>query len=556
MAKIHGQFKSEGLHPTGLEVPGCWMRDRATVRFRCKDLVKEVRIRGTFHPNPSRLHSKYSKKPLGVSAFLNKRLENAFVVSEKGDFEWKIDSAQAVDSEESIALTLQLNGVGISNFLALIGRLFEKTIWLPKRFREWLQPFRRQYNNRQLLIRSIAVNGDTLIDLDRPHSAFDTEFLFKHSKMGLSVLGWFHGYLGVGESARACAKAANSVGLETSTVNLNLHLQGGQSDELWPQGLDREGRHGITIAHVDAPQSFDLAQKHPVEMHKDNYRIGYWAWELPEFPDAWIQYASAFDEIWCPSEFCRRAMAAKLPVPVMTMPHAIEMPSVKGDVSQWRSRFQLPEDKFLFLFSYDLNSYSPRKNPEAVIEAYRKAFANGADVENDGVGLVLKMHGRGYNENERAQLDKLKLELPNLYFVDETLTREELTGLQMSCDCFVSLHRSEGFGLAVAEMMALGKPVISTNWSATSEFVNEHNGCPVDWKLKELEANVGPYTKGQVWADADTDNAALWMQKVVSDDSFRVDISRKGKQFIRTHFDPKIIGERYLNRLKAIALFE
>jgi len=555
MASIHGQFKYEGLYPTGLQVSGCWMRDRAKIVFRCATPLERIDVKGTFLPNSTDLHSKYSRKKLSLKLKLAGMETRRLQMTKAGVFEASLQALTGQEGRDPQVLTLTLQGVAFTNFLALLGRVFKSAWWLPKRFRGWLQPFRRQHNNRQVLVRSVQINGEALLDLDRAHSAFDSEFIFRHSEIGLNVVGWFHGFLGVGESARACVHAAESAGLKVDAVSLNLNLEGGKSADLWKSPLNRVGGQSVTIAHVDAPQSLDLVDAHPSEMAADRYRIGYWAWELPEFPDAWIQYASVFDEIWCPSEFCRQAMAAKLPIPVMTMPHAIKAPEVQGDVSSWRKRFKLPTDKFLFLFSFDLNSYAPRKNPEAVIEAYRKAFADQGSQLTDQVGLVLKMYGKGYSREEREQLEQLKSELPNLYFVDEALSREELTGLQSASDCFVSLHRSEGFGLAVAEMMALGKPVISTNWSATSEFVNESTGCPVAFGLVELECNVGPYTKGQLWAEADTDDAARWMQKVVNDVAFRKRISEKGKAYIANHLSPALIGQRYLERLKAITLF-
>ena len=554
MAKVHGQFRYEGMFPTGLQIPGCWIRDKAVIRFRYSKAIDRIEIRGSFLPNEADLHSKYSCKPLSLNSDLAGTVSSQLKDLKAGEFNWVLKDLNLTNRQQH-QLSLSLGGVGFTNFLALMGRTLKNAWWLPKGFRNWLQPFRRQHNNRQLLVRAIRINDELLLDLDRVHAAFDSDFMFRHSDIGLNVVGWFRGFLGVGESARACTHAARSVGLKVDAVDLKLHLEGGKSDALWPEVLEVQGRQSITVAHVDAPQSFDLSKQHPVEMASDVYRIGYWAWELPEFPDAWIQYAAAFDEIWCPSEFCRQAMAAKLPVPVTVMPHAIKVPEVVGSKHTWRNRFQLPQEKFLFLFSFDLNSYSPRKNPEAVIDAYRKAFAEGTGDGADQVGLVLKMHGKGYSPEERNRLDQLKESLPNLYFVDEGLSREDLTGLQFACDCFVSLHRSEGFGLAVAEMMALGKPVISTNWSATSEFVDETMGCPVDYRLVELESNVGPYTKGQVWADADTDDAARWMQKVVNDVAFCERISKKGEEHIASELSPEAIGQRYRNRLKAITLF-
>jgi glycosyltransferase involved in cell wall biosynthesis len=556
MSKIHGQFKIAGLSPTGMDIAGVWMRDHATVGFLFDDSIQSVTISGKMVPYGD-FHSRLSKGNLKVALTLDKRSLQTVTIPEMGDFSlnFKADTTPPTSPPVNQKLEIELKGVGFTNFLAWLGRLFEKQPWLPKGFREWLQPFRRQHKNRQLLIRQIRINGELMIDFDQPHSVFESDFILRHSRIGVNVIGWFHGFLGVGESARACAKAARNAGFEVDPVMLKLKLNGGQSKDLWVDSIVDTGHRGITIAHVDAPQSFDLTRQHPVEMDADNYRIGYWAWELPEFPDSWIQFASQFDEIWCPSEFCRSAIGPKLPVPVIVMPHAIQIPEVDRNPDIWRKRFALPEDVFLFLFSFDLNSYTPRKNPESVIEAYRQAFTKKRPPTEKQVGLVLKMHGKGYDEVVRVQLEKLKKEIPGLYIIDETLSRQELAGLQVACDCYVSLHRSEGFGLGVAEMMAHGKPVISTDWSATTEFVDAETGCPVRSNLVTLDRNIGPYTKGQAWADPDVMHAAEWMQRVVADPELVKKIGVNAKNRIEKDFSLHSIGKRYLSRLKSIALF-
>ena len=557
MSKIHGQYKVEGLAPTGLDIAGVWMRDQAVIDFLFDEPVESITLSGTMVPY-GQFHSRLSEGTLKVALRLDHHRLKKVEIPDSGDFDFEIpvNVTQTGMKPKRKKLRLDLGGVGFTNFLAWMGRLLEKQIWLPKSFRAWLQPFRRQYKNRQMLITRIAINGETMIDFDQPHSAFESDFVLRHSRIGLNVIGWFHGFLGVGESARACVKAARSAGLEVDPVDLKLKLNGGQSEDLWPEPLEETGQRGITVAHVDAPQSYDLTKQHPVEMNRENYRIGYWAWELPAFPDSWIQFASQFDEIWCPSEFCRDSIAPKLPVPVMVMPHAISLPWIDHKPASWRSRFGLPPRAFLFLFSFDFNSYAPRKNPEAVIEAYRLAFSGMSSYEGRRVGLVLKMHGKGYDDAIRSKLETLKEEIEGLHIIDETLSREELTGLQIACNCFVSLHRSEGFGLALAEMMALGKPVISTDWSATKEFIDEDTGYPVKCKLVKLNRNVGPYTKGQIWAEPDVIDAAGCMQQVVADPKFARRIGNNAKKRIERDFSEQAIGERYLERIKAIALFQ
>src|SRR5690606_28641529 len=232
----------------------------------------------------------------------------------------------------------------------------------------------------------------------------------------------------------------------------------------------------------------------------DKYNIAYWAWELREFPDAWVLNFAYFDEVWCPSDFARDAIAMASPLPVLTMPHAIAFARPSGD---YRNHFGLPADKFLFLFVSDLNSYSARKNPHAVIAAFRASGLAG-----NGAALVIKVQNSADNPEDVAALQQAVRDLPGTVLITGTLTREEIYQLESACDCFVSLHRSEGFGLAVAECMYLGKPVISTDWSATAEFVNATNGCPVRCNVVPIEKTHGPYVKGQLWAEPDIAHAA------------------------------------------------
>ena len=145
--------------------------------------------------------------------------------------------------------------------------------------------------------------------------------------------------------------------------------------------------------------------------------------------------------------------------------------------------------------------------------------------------------------------------LPGTTLIARTLSRAEVYELESACDCFVSLHRSEGYGLAVAESMYLGKPVISTDWSATAEFVNAGNGCPVRAPLVTLEKSHGPYAKGGIWADPDPSHAAEWMRQLGGDRTLATRLGAAARATIEERFAPAVIGARYRARLQAIAGF-
>jgi glycosyltransferase involved in cell wall biosynthesis len=185
-----------------------------------------------------------------------------------------------------------------------------------------------------------------------------------------------------------------------------------------------------------------------------------------------------------------------------------------------------------------------------VIEAFRQSGLAGR-----GAALVIKVQNVAGNEADFAALQASVRDLPGTVLLTATLPRADITALEVACDCFVSLHRSEGFGLAVAEAMLLGKPVISTDWSATAEFVDAGNGCPVRAKLVTLEQNHGPYAKGSTWAEPDTAHAAEHMRRLFADRALAAQLGAAARATIETRFSPAAIGARYRRRLECIAAF-
>ena len=341
------------------------------------------------------------------------------------------------------------------------------------------------------------------------------------------------------------ARAADAAGLGTALVDLKLHCINPQTDGTFSARLQDGNPHPVNVFHLDPPVSGDIDHHHGAAFRRDRYNIGYWAWELPEFPEAWVHHANYFDEIWTPSRFTTEAIAPKLPRPVLTMPHSISFARPAGD---FRQKYGLPAGKFLFLFLYDLNSYSERKNPAAVLEAFRRSGLAGR-----GAALVIKVHNVPLNPADFERLREAAAALPGTTLITQTLSRTEVYELESACDCFVSLHRSEGFGLALAECMFLGKPVIATDWSGTTDFINANNACPVHAGLVTLDRTHGPYAKGQTWAAPDIDHAAWWMQQLHGDAALVRKIGAAARLSTEANLSPAVIGARYHRRLEAIA---
>lgn len=442
----------------------------------------------------------------------------------------------ATDGNRSAFMRLKLGGVGFTNFLAWLGRV---TSW------SFCQRFRSQNKNRQIRIATIETeSGEVLFDFANRNAPYSGAFARRHTKVGLNIAGFLTAELGVGESARCMVRAADAADLATALVPLKLHCKNRLGDQTYGTRLQESNPHAFNVIHLDPPASRDIDHHHGKGFRAGKYNIAYWAWELPDFPDTWVPACAYFDEIWCPSDFARDAIAMKVALPVLTMPHAIKFDRPSGD---WRTRFNLPAGKFLFLVLYDLNSYSERKNPGAVIAAFRQS-----GLASRHAALVLKVHNVTGNEADLAALKSAVADLTGTVIISETLSRQEIYQLQAACDCYVSLHRSEGFGLAIAESMYLGKPVISTNWSATAEFVDVTNGCPVNYQLRQLERNFGPYGKGQTWAEADPEHAAHWMQKLAGNTALATQLGTAARATIEARFAPEVIGSRYRRRLENI----
>lgn len=530
---VRPRSKFTGLFPDETTPDSFWLRETASIELPPLTAAQEIVVTGEVRaPDP---HDSTSTGDIGLVVSCDGAEVFRAARLPVGPFTVRL-RAPISRSGEAHRLGFALLGVGFGNFLAWLGRV--------SRFGP-LQPWRRQARNRRLRIARIEADGETMFDFANRASPWNVTFARRFLRLGFNLMGFLRADLGIGESARCMARAADAAAIQTALVDLRLPCKNPLGDDTFASRLQKDLPHRVTVVHVDAPAMRDLEHHHGADLRQNRHTIGYWAWELPEFPDAWIQYSGFCDEVWAPSHFAAAAIAEKIPVPVLTMPHAISFARPVGD---FRAKFGLPRDAFLFLFLYDLNSYSERKNPAAVLEAFRRSGLAG-----HGAALVIKVHNAAGNPDDFARLQRAAAELPGTTLINATLSRTEIYELESACDCFVSLHRSEGFGFAVAEAMFLGKPVISTDWSATAEFVHTGNGCPVRARLVQLERSHGPYAKGQIWADPDIDHAVEWMVRLHADRALAARLGEAARQTIEERFSPAVIGARYRRRLEAIA---
>ncbi|MCI6553157.1 MAG: glycosyltransferase family 4 protein [Lachnospiraceae bacterium] len=345
---------------------------------------------------------------------------------------------------------------------------------------------------------------------------------------GINLIGDIRAETGLGQSMRILAGLLERAGIPFCIIQADSPGGLEHSDTQWEHRLSAEARYGINLLHINPSIWAESYNRLPVELLDGRYQIAYWLWELEDFPREWIPCIDTVDEIWAPSEFICRSIRAVTDKPVAVIPYILR--DMGEDIRYGRQHFGLPEEKFLYLVMYDFKSISERKNPRGALEAYKKAFPR----ERADVGLVVKVSHAG--ESRELQLLGKELEAyHNVYFITDNLSRSEVESLIAGVNVLVSLHRSEGFGLPMAEAMAMGTPIVCTNWSATTEFMDQTCACLVDYSLITLEKRIGPYQKGSRWADADTEQAAGLIRRLREEPDFYEGMAAEGRKKVQEY---------------------
>ncbi len=291
------------------------------------------------------------------------------------------------------------------------------------------------------------------------------------------------------------------------------------------------------------PEQFDVRKfDHVVEMWRSplpdgivpcRARIAFWEGEhglLETFP-----YLKSPDPVIAMSDFNYSDFRTELPpeTPVFKITYPLQRVSADmDDCSTTRARYGIEKDDFVAFFNFDLGSFY-RKNPLGAMRAFAKALGTEPKAK-----LAFKLNlAKDFPKRIsmlKTEADKLGIS-DKLVLVTGYIPRKDVYGLTNACDVYISLHRAEGFGIGLAEAMQLGKPVIATDYSATTEFCNSANSIPIPYRLVPVP-NGEYFAAMQTWADADVDAAAAALRKCHDDVAFRTEIGRKGKAFVEEHF--------------------
>lgn len=380
---------------------------------------------------------------------------------------------------------------------------------------------------------------------------------------GINLIASIKSDTGLGQSARLKAETIEASSVPYSIYDFVIPPGGSCNDCSYEDQISNELPYNVNLIHVNASEMPVAYMNMGANVWDYRYNIGYWAWELEEFPEEWLPAFNLVDEVWTPSDFVTNTLKKYTDKPVVTIPHCISAPT---DVSYGRSYFCLPENRFLFLVMFDSGSSMERKNPIAAIQAFHEAFG----VDNPNVGLVIKINepelsqkdveiiNRALSNSVKAGDERNKVKdgtdtLPgNVYVITGTYTKIEVNSLIKVVDVYVSLHRAEGFGLVLAEAMCVGTPVIATNWSANTEFMNHDVACMVEFQMIAIPEGVPPFPKGFQWADADVSDAAQYMRKLYEDHDYYQGIRNRAMEYIQDKLSVHTIAEQVKKRVSEI----
>jgi glycosyltransferase involved in cell wall biosynthesis len=358
--------------------------------------------------------------------------------------------------------------------------------------------------------------------------------------LGVNLAGYLGATAGVGESARNVAAALEAAGVAVAALPLSS-----RDAPRAPSVARAPAAHPITLVCANPDGMTGARDELGADAFEGRHVIGLWWWEVSALPERWLRAFDLVDEVWAGSRFVADVFGAVAPVPVVHLPLPVREP-VAAD--KGRAQLGLPADAFLFGFVYDYASVAARKNPLGVIEAFARAFA----ARDDGVALVLKTLGGDHHPEEHGAVLAAAAEHERVTVVDDHLSTEDKNALIRALDCYVSLHRSEGFGLTIAEAMLLGTPVIATDYGGSRDIATPFNALLVDARPVAIGPGHEPYPQRGEWAEPDLDHAAAQMRAARADPDAGRARALRARADVAARHAPAAAGRAMADRLARV----
>lgn len=398
-----------------------------------------------------------------------------------------------------------------------VGEAFPDPLGLDgPRYRQWLasDEYPREAADR---VRSV-LSVDDAVD-ERP--------TLQRRAFGWSVVAYATSEHGVGESGRRIGSLMRGIGTPVESVGIGsgpLSRQQHNSE----REISDSVRFENAVVCVNADQVARVSRTLDITSLRGR-KAGVWFWELDSFPDEHLRELAYLTEVWVTSSFTYDALqpAADRPVRLVRLP--IVPPAERTRFT--RASLGMPDDKFVFLTNFDFLSVLQRKNPIGTIHAYRNAFG-----PDDGAVLIVKSINGDLRAVDSERMRREAADRADIVFEDSYVSSSGMKAMIELADCYVSLHRSEGYGLNMADAMARETPVIATAYSGNLEFMTPTTAELIPFQYTEVGNAAAPYDSRARWAEPDLDSASDAMRRLFDDSAIGAQIARAATEHILTHF--------------------
>lgn len=365
-------------------------------------------------------------------------------------------------------------------------------------------------------------------------------------RKGVLFIGYVEAGLGLAESLRGLVSAVAQRRMDFGIYPYRVGVESRIIGEFMPERYDRDHRYDISVTEVTVDQLATVFAYIDPRLTTGSYRILRTYWELPQAPKEWAPLLSQINEMWVPNQFVHDAFKGIFSGPITIIPPCVV---VKDADYPDRESLGMDEKRFYFLFSFDYFSSPHRKNPLGVLEAFQKAFPD----RDDNVGLIIKSTGAETHHPDIKEKIRLAVEVdPRIRVIDTTMSRREVLGLIRACDCYVSLHRAEGFGLGMVEAMTFGNVVVGTDFSGSKDFLSEATGFPIAYDMRPVEPHEYIWSENQFWAEPRMESAVEAFKLVFGDRELRERKAAAGKILVDEKYSKVSVGAAVESRIREI----
>lgn len=362
-----------------------------------------------------------------------------------------------------------------------------------------------------------AANTATLYEIQRLYGGKKGP----HKSGPLIVSGFLNEHFGIAKTGKTTIEGLEQAGFDVIEHDIREWLQ---PDSFGRRYLPQNADGGVLLMVCNAPEAMvALSRIRPADL-QSVYRIGYWVYELPTLPKDWARTARLFDELWAPTEFVAE-MLRKVHDRVHVMPYWLHAAAQETDLP--------PRDgSFVVSTAGDVRSSTTRKNISGAIAMFETAFPEPSSQAR----LRIKLSNTGEGMNWLDPVFERVSRRKDVEIIDEHFSQEEMTSFIAASDVYLSAHRAEGYGLALAEAMQLGVVPLATGYSGNLDFMRPFPELLIDYDLIKVEDPTGIYrpADGQVWADPSVADGAKRLRALFEHPDERLDLARRCQEHIRS----------------------